>query len=383
MSGVELLWLDLHLQTPHASALGTSVERPVVVVRISTESGDGWGECAALEAPSYSDEYAEGAWAVLRTFLVPALIESARKRGRRLPSPAEIDGLGDVRGHAMAKACIEMAVLDADLRAAGNSLGAALGVRRRRVAAGAVVGLGEPGIAEDEGVLVETERLVAEGYERIKVKIAPGRGLETLRALRRAHPDLAIQADANGTFDLDQEHHGEELDSIDDLGLVCIEQPLEPDNLLGHVELAERLRTPVCLDESLTSVRRVAEAIALGACDVVCVKPARLGGILRAVMVHDLCTEAGIPAWCGGMLESALARSANAALSALPGFSIAGDVSGGERFVEPDPFLAGSEDEVSRTAGPVVEVRRSPGVGPPPVEELLRAVTTRREYLAV
>jgi o-succinylbenzoate synthase len=383
MSGVELLWLDLHLRTPHSSALGTSVERPVVVVRISTESGDGWGECAALEAPSYSDEYAEGAWAVLYKFLVPALIESARERGRRLPPPAEVDRLGDVRGHAMAKACIEMALLDADLRAAGRSLGGALGVRRRWVAAGAVVGLGEPGTAADYGVLAETERLVAEGYERIKVKIAPGRGLETLRALRRAHPNLAIQADANGTFDLGREHHGEELRSIDELGLVCLEQPLEPDNLLGHVELAQHLRTPVCLDESLTSVRRVREAIELGACNVVCVKPARLGGILRAVMVHDLCVEAGIPVWCGGMLETALARSANAALSALPGFSLPGDITGGERFVEPDPFLAGSENRVSRTAAPVVEVQDSPGVGPAPVEELLRAVTTRREYLAV
>jgi len=283
----------------------------------------------------------------------------------------------------MAKACVEMALLDADLRSQSRSLAGALGVRRERVAAGAVVGLGEPGTARDEGIVSETTRLVAEGYERVKVKIAPGRGFETLRALRREFPELAVQADANGTFDLDRPGHRRELEAIDELGLLLIEQPLGPDTLVGHAELVERLRTPICLDESLTSVSRIGEAIGLSACDVVCIKPARLGGILQAVIAHDLCREAGVPAWCGGMLETALARSANAALSGLPGFTFPGDITGGERFVEPDPFLAGSADDLPRTAGPSIEVQRSPGVGPAPDEALLRAVTTRSELVAV
>jgi O-succinylbenzoate synthase len=231
--------------------------------------------------------------------------------------------------------------------------------------------------------VAETGRLVKEGYERVKVKIAPGRGLKTLRALRREFPELAIQADANGTFDLERAEHKRELDGIDELDLLMIEQPLEPEDLVGHAELVERLRTPICLDESLTSVRRIGEAIGLRACDVVCIKPARLGGILQAAIAHDLCREVGIPAWCGGMLETALARSANAALSALPGFTFPGDIAGGERFVEPDPFLAGSVGDVAMVAGPSIAVQRSPGVGPAPDDELLRAVTTRSEFAAV
>jgi O-succinylbenzoate synthase len=383
MTGVELLWLDLHLRAAHSSALETLVERPVVVMRIATQFGDAWGECAALQAPTYDAEYAEGAWDVLRRFLVPALVDRARTIDGSLPPPADVDRLGGVRGHSMAKACVEMALLDAVHRADGNSLAGELGVVKEQVAAGAVLGLGHQGTAADHAIVSETARLVAEGYKRVKVKIAPGRGLETLRVMRREFPELAIQADANGTFDLDLAEHVRELDAIDDLDLLMLEQPLEPDELVGHADLVERLRTPICLDESLTSVRRIGEAIGLGACDVVCIKPARLGGIIQAVIAQGVCREVGVAAWCGGMLETALARSANAALSALPGFTLPGDVTGGERFVESDPFLAGSDEDSPRTASPVVDLHRSPGVGPAPDEDLLRAVTTRSEYFAL
>jgi O-succinylbenzoate synthase len=169
----------------------------------------------------------------------------------------------------------------------------------------------------------------------------------------------------------------------DELDLLCIEQPLDPDDLEGHTELARRLSTPVCLDESIWSLSRLKEAIAAEACDMVCIKPSRLGGLYPAVAAHDLCVEAGIGAWCGGMLETSLARSANATLAALPGFVLPGDLSGGERFREPDPFLAGAGPEVPRAAVPIVEVHSGTGVGPAPDLSVLDKVTTRRHWAPI
>jgi o-succinylbenzoate synthase len=376
---VDLLWLDLHLRNKHVSVLGTEIDRPVVIVRILTDSVEGWGECAALARPDYSDEYAEGAWTLLKSHLLPTLVEAARSGGGRLPGPGEMRSLfGAVRGNRMAKACVEMALVDAGLRHSGRSLAEALEVSRDRVPAGAVIGLSDTGVGEGLGrMLAEAEGLLAEGFERLKVKIAPGSGAAALRSLRSGFPDAALQADANGSFRVDDPDHMKELESFDDLDLLCVEQPLDPDDLLGHRLLARRLRTPVCLDESVTSFARAEEAIILEACDMICIKPARLGGILEAIATHDLCRKAGVPVWCGGMLETGLARAANAALAALPGFTLPGDLSGGERFCEPDPFLAGEEPRRGHGSAAMVSVRSSPGVGPEPDLDLLRAVTNR------
>jgi o-succinylbenzoate synthase len=381
--GVELRWLDFHLLTPHVSALGSTTERPVVLARVVTEASDGWGECAALVAPNYSEEYAEGAWSVLCEFLVPLLLEGVRRHGAILPQAEAVpDLLGSIRGHSMAKACLEMAVLDSGLRSAGRSLADLIGAKRVQVEAGAVVGLS--GTGDEVGVLFrEVQELVCQGFSRVKVKIAPGADVGTLGGLRRAFPHLGIQADANGGYRLDVPAHLAALEAIDGLGLLCIEQPLEPDDLVGHAALANGLVTPVCLDESIWSLGRLHQAIAAGACDMVCIKASRLGGLLQAVQAHDICAKADIPLWCGGMLETALARSANAALSALPGFLLPGDLAGGERFREPDPFLAGAGPEVPRTAEPTVIVHKGPGVGPEPDLPTLDVVTTRRHWTGI
>ena len=382
LHGVELRWLGLRLRTPHVSSRGAELERPVVVARVDTDRGDGWGECAAFAAPTYSEEFAEGAWSVLVDHLIPLLLEAARDRAGRLPFAQDMAAvLSSVRGNAMAKACLEMAVLDAELRAANQSLADRLVVRRDSVQAGAVVGISDGG---DPGpiltLLDQVEGLAAQGYTRVKVKICPGDDLRTLKAVRRAFPDLGLQADANGAYRLDDPDHLTALEALDDLDLLCVEQPLDPDDLAGHSRLAEDLETPVCLDESISSLGRLRDAIALRACDMVCVKPARMGGLLQAVAAHDVCVAAAIPAWCGGMLETSLARSANAAVAGLPGFVLPGDLAGGERFVEPDPFLAGAGPAVPRLAQAVVTVQREPGVGPIPVKELLDLLTIRRHW---
>jgi O-succinylbenzoate synthase len=365
------------------TSLGTATERPVVVARIVTEGPDGWGECAALAAPTYSEEYAGGAWSVLRDYLVPILLEATRSDGEVMPEAGALwDLFGSIRGHSMAKACLEMAVLDAGLRSSRRSLADLIGTTRDRVEAGAVVGLATSD-SEVGDLCRKVEVLVSEGYPRVKVKIAPGSDVRALGELRRAFPRLAIQADANGAYRLDGPDHLASLERLDDLGLVCIEQPLGAEDLAGHAELASRLKTPVCLDESVWSLARLREAIAARACDMVCIKASRLGGLLRAVRAHDICSDANIAVWCGGMLETALARSANAAIAGLAGFEAPGDLAGGERFEEPDPFLAGAGSDVDRNAGPVVIVHRGPGVGPEPDLQAIDRVTTVRHWAAI
>jgi len=268
----------------------------------------------------------------------------------------------------MAKAALEMAVLDAYLRSVDESLASYLGVRVSAVDAGAVVGL-HP---STEALVEEVGALVAAGYRRVKVKVLPGRDVAPLTAIREAFPELALQADANGSYD---RHRSRRLTGLDELGLVCLEQPLPPDDLIGHAELARRLDTPVCLDESLSSMARLSDAVELGACEVACLKPARLGGYLQAVQALEICTAAGIPAWCGGMFETGFARAANAAFAGLSGCTLPGDFSGGERFVEADP--AGTVSVVDGR----VSIYEGPGVGPAFDPEKLAAVTERLAWL--
>ncbi|MFZ0664939.1 MAG: o-succinylbenzoate synthase [Acidimicrobiales bacterium] len=373
LRGIELRWLDLHLRVPHSTASGTATVRPVVLARLITDQSEGWGECAALAAPDYTEEYAAGAWALLCDFLVPALISAARAHGNRFQPEGVEAILSDVRGNPMAKACLEMAALDSMLRAQHRSLADFLGVERDHVEAGTVVGLLEPAQVTDA-----VERAIEAGYSRVKLKIAPGSDLGVLVTLRERYPDLGLQADANGSFDMRDPGHVRSLENLDHLGLLCLEQPLDPDDLLGHAELAKRIATPVCLDESISSLGRLDEALALGACDVVCIKPARLGGLLKAVTAHERCAARDVPVWCGGMLETALARSANAAIAGLRGFVMPGDIGGGERFNEADPFATTLNGE---TGGPRVPIHKGPGVGPAPDVRLLDRVTGRSHFV--
>jgi O-succinylbenzoate synthase len=364
---VELRLLSLRLQRAHRTAEREDMDRPVVLVRVLAADGEGWGECAALAAPTYSEEYALGAFAALRDHLAPILLDRTGA-GVAVPSP---DGAGDeldvVRGHHMAKAALRTAVLDATLRAEGRSLADHLGVVVDRVPAGAVAGL-----PTSPGALVaRVEEAVAAGYQRVKVKIAPGNDLAPLRAVRDRFPTLPLQADANGAYRLPVGTPGAPpaLRALDDLGLLCLEQPL------GHVKLGQALSTPLCLDESLTSVVRLEAALALGACRVACLKAALLGGIDQAVAALERCRRLGADAWIGGMLETGLGRAVNAALAGLEGISLVGDIGGGRRFEEDDPFGVVDLDDGS------VPLYRGPGVGPAPDAAQLDAVTARVERI--
>ena len=365
---MELRTVRLPFRVPFRSALGTSRWRDVLLVRVATPDGDGWGECAALGQPSYSAEYVEGAAAVLRAHLVPLLMATG---GGDVEAVGVAPALAAVRGHPMAKAALETAVLDAELRAAGVPLARYLGATRDTVEAGVAVGM-SPSIG---ALLDEVGAAVDEGFRRVKLKIAPGWDVAPVRAVRERFGDeLLLQADANGAYRLSD---AELLAGLDPFGLVLIEQPLGPDDLVGSAELGRRIRTPVCLDESITSAEVAAGAIAMGAAQVVNVKPGRVGGYLEARRVHDACVAAGVAAWCGGMFETGLARSANLALAALPGFTLPGDISPPSRYLDGDlvsPLVAVD----GRLAVP-----DAPGAGPDLLPEAVAAHTVATELVAL
>lgn len=324
LEGVELRVLQIPLVSPFTTSFGTEHVREVIVVRALTSDGEGWGEIVTGAAPLYSSEYTQGAWDVALRWMIPALLE------RHTLEPEDVATvLRPFVGHRMAKAGLELAVLDAALRAESRPLGEYLGAVRTHVPSGVSVG-----IQHDPAALVEAVGgYLDEGYVRIKIKIKPGRDIADTAAVRDAFGVIPLQVDANSAYTLADLDTLAELDRFD---LLLIEQPLQEDDLVDHATLARRLRTPVCLDESIVSEKAAVDAMALGAASVINVKAGRVGGYLEAVAIHDLCRDAGVPVWCGGMLETGIGRAANAALAALPGFTLPGDVSAASRFYARD-----------------------------------------------
>ena len=324
LDGIELRVLHLPLVAPFTTSFGTETVREVIVVRALTADGDGWGEIVTQQAPLYSSEYTRGAWDAAQRWLVPSLLHA------RTLAAEDIAGiLAPFKGHRMVKAGLELAVLDAALRAQGRPLGEYLGAVRDRVPSGVSVG-----IQRDPAALVDTVRgYLDEGYVRIKIKIKPGRDIGDTAAVRDAFGAIPLQIDANSAYSLADTDTLAELDRFD---LLLIEQPLQEDDIVDHATLARRLQTPVCLDESITSAKAAADALALHAASIINIKAGRVGGYLEAVRIHDLCRDSGVPAWCGGMLETGIGRAANAALAALPGFTLPGDISASDRFYARD-----------------------------------------------
>jgi O-succinylbenzoate synthase len=369
---LELVLVDLVLRRPTAAADRVHHDRPVLYVRVLTESSEGWGEAGALPGGTAVDPDLDTVLAELAERSGPRLLAAAR---RGAVASWRVPGLGGGSAPArLAGAALEMALLDAELRSAGRSLADHLGTAGAAVAAGALVGL--PADGRTETLVSAVGSLVDQGYRRVRVKIAPGFDRTPLAALRAAFPGLLLQADANGAYTLggDGVEDAARLGALDDLGLTCLEQPLAPADLVGHAELAERLATPVALDESLSSVARVGHALRYRAMGVACLKPARLGGLGPARRALSLCREAGVPAFVGGLFESGRGRAANLALAGLEGFSLPGDLSPPASYLEGDPFAY-----PALGADGTVRPPDHPGVGPLPSDEVLvRRVRWRR-----
>jgi O-succinylbenzoate synthase len=351
------------LVAPFRTSFGTEYARDVLLVRAVAEEVEGWGECVAMSEPGYSAEYVDGAADVIRRFLAPA-VAALPDVDAHLVEPV----FARVKGHPMAKAAVQTALLDARLRSVGVSFGEFLGAVKPRVPAGVSVGIMDS-IPE---LLDAVDGYLDAGYLRIKLKIEPGWDVDAVRAVRERFGDILLQVDANCAYTLADARQLARLDPFD---LLLIEQPLAEDDLRGHAELARRLRTPMCLDESITSARAAADAIALGAAAIVNVKPGRVGGYLEARRIHDVCAANGVPVWAGGMLETGIGRAANVALAALPNFTLPGDTSASDRYYATDvtrPF---------RLEEGHVRVPTGPGIGVEPDPDALAAATINTEFI--
>ena len=358
LKSITLHRVRMPLVSPFTTSFSTQLERLALLIEVQADIDGtlvtGWGENVAMNDPLYSAEYVDGCAEVIRRWLAPLLFAVDD-----LTAETVSHTLRHVVGHPMAKSCLEMAVLDAQLRAAGRSFGEYLGGVVATVPSGVSVGIHDS-IKE---LLVAIGGYLDQGYARIKVKIKPGWDVEPIRAVRQEFgPAILLQADANAAFSLADTATLRRLDEYD---LLLLEQPLAEDDLRQHAILAGRIRTPICLDESIVSARSAADAIAMGATQVINVKPGRVGGYLEAVKIHDIAVANGIPVWCGGMLETGIGRSANAALASLPGFTLPGDISGSSRFYTQD-----ITDPVLMHDG-VVDVPTAPGIGFLPRPELL------------
>ncbi len=330
LEAVELRRIRISLVAPFETSFGVQSERDLLILKAITSEGEGWGECVAGEEPTYSSEYVDAAQHVLANHLVPRLLERSHLVAEDV---AQI--LRPVHGHQMAKASIEMALLDAQLRARGESFGQYLGAVRPAVDCGVSVGIHRsiPELLQTVGDYLD------KGYRRIKLKIKPGWDVEPVRAVRERFGDVPLQVDANTAYSISDAKHLAELDAFD---LLLIEQPLPEEQVLAHAELAKVVRTPICLDESITSAQGAADAIQLGACQIINIKPGRVGGYLEARRIHDLCAAQGIPVWMGGMLETGLGRAGNVAMAAMSNFTLPGDTSASDRYYHRDitePFV--------------------------------------------
>ena len=358
LESIDIRRVSLPLKSSFRTSFGSMATRDALLICVTSEEGFvGWSECVAFRDPLYSSEFTAGCQEVIERFFVPLIFSAADIQAEEVG-----DMLAAYRGHPMAKATLETAILDAQLKAAGISLASHLGANKTAVDCGVSVGIA-PSL---DALLKEVSGYVNAGYCRIKLKIEPGWDLEPVAMVREAWPSILLQVDANQAYTRNDVAHLSKLDAFE---LLLIEQPLDEEDLLGHAALAKAIATPVCLDESITSLSIARDAIALGATSVINIKPGRLGGFLEARRIHDFCWNAGVPVWCGGMLESGIGRAANLALAALPGFTLPGDTSASSRYYHRDvtpPFEMHDGQ---------IPVPTGPGIGVDVDQEYLDSVT--------
>lgn len=359
---VELRHVRMPLLRPFETSFGSEAERDCIIVRLDAEGLVGWGECAADRWPGYSYETVGTAWHFLEEFAIPRLLAEP------IGGPSELRArLRDLKGHCLARAGLEMALWDLAGKATSRSLADLLGGTRRRVEVGVSIGI-QPDIRTLVSIV---DSYIRQGYCRVKLKIKPGRDVDEVRAVRREFPGLRLQVDANSAYSLEQ---AQVFEAMDDLDLLLIEQPLAEDDLIDHSRLQACLRTPICLDESIQGLRHARQALDIGACRVINIKPGRVGGLSEAVAIHDLCLARGVPVWCGGMLETGIGRAANLALASLPGFTLPGDISATDRYYEEDI----AQPRFVLHADSTIAVPRKPGLGIEVVESVLERYSLRR-----
>lgn len=339
--------------------------RRILLIEADAGEVSGWGESTAGEDPYYCYETVETAWHIIRDFLWPLV------RGREIASASEVyDLFSRVRGHNMAKAGLEIAFWDAEAKQKNLPLARLLGGGRTEIASGVSIGI-QPTIAT---LIAKVEKELAAGYQRIKIKIKPGWDLEPVRALRERFPRVRLMVDANSAYRLEDAPLLKQLDAY---YLIMIEQPLGHDDIYSHVQLQRQLETPICLDECIHDLGHARAAIETGACRIINIKLGRVGGHTSARRIHDFCQSKSVPVWCGGMLESGIGRAHNIAMSALPNFSLPGDVSASRRYWTEDVI----QPEVSVSGQGMISVPSSAGIGFVPRLDRIEKLTHRREVM--
>lgn len=346
------------------TSFGRTTERDMLLVEVHAEGLSGWGEVTAGENPFYNEEWTESAWLLLRDYIAPWAL-----RGDFAAAAEVAPALARIRGHNMAKGGLEAAVWDLEARRLGRPLWQHIGGgARREIPCG--VSIGVQNTFADLLRKIETE--LAAGYQRIKMKIKPGWDIDVVREVRRTFPGIALMADANSAYTLAD---SDRLRALDEFHLMMIEQPLAHDEIIDHAKLQAALETPICLDECIRSAHHAGQAIELGACKIINIKLGRAGGFGEAKRIHDVCQAAGVPVWCGGMLESGVGRAHNVALATLPNFVLPGDVSASRRYWARDIVVP----PVETTPRGTIAVRDEPGFGYTLDHDYIRAVRVREE----
>jgi o-succinylbenzoate synthase len=365
LEAVTLREIQMPLVHFFETSFGRTCSRRILLLTAHCQGVDGWAECVAGEEPFYSSEWIETAWATLKHHLLPAVL------GQSFSTAAEcVSLMGKIRGHRMAKTALENALWDAEAKERKQPLWKLLGGTRRQIECGVSIGIQD----SVQQLLDQVETELASGYRRIKLKVKPGWDLRILERVRSRWPEILLSCDANSAYRLDQIEH---LREFDNFHLLMIEQPLWNDDLYYHARLQSKLRTAICLDESIRHARDAAIAIASGACRIINIKVGRVGGFAEAKKIHDLCQTKKIPVWCGGMLESGIGRAHNVAVSTLPNFTLPGDVSASKRYWKEDIV----DPEVAVTAQGTIALRDDPGTGYRVREDLIEKLTARKETI--
>lgn len=364
---IRLHWIEMPLVHFFETSFGRTYSRKMILVEVLCEGVSGWGEVTCGEHPYYNEEWTEGAWALLRSYVVPPVL------GKSVTSASAVAAFtAGMKGHRMTRGGLEAACWDLEARLAGVPLWQLIGgVAHTEIACGVSIG-----IQDSVQQLVEKIRAeVDAGYRRIKIKIKPGWDVNVIREVRREFPSIALMADANSAYTLEDIEH---LKQLDEFNLMMIEQPLAHDEIIDHARLQRALSTPICLDECIRTAHHARQAIELGACRIINIKLGRVGGFAEAKAVHDVCAAAGIPVWCGGMLESGVGRAHNIALSTLPNFILPGDVSASRRYWQRDII----DPWVEVTPRGTIAVGNRAGFGYKLDLEFLKSVTVRSETVS-
>lgn len=350
------------------TSFGRTYERDMILVEVTAGGVSGWGEVTAGENPFYNEEWTEAAWLILKHYAAPRVL------GKDLQSASDAAPLTEhIRGHNMARGGLEVAVWDLEARMNGAPLWKQIGGgARREIPCGVSLGVQD----SVDQLLEKIRKELDAGYQRIKMKIKPGWDIDVVREVRRAFPDILLMADANSAYTLDDI---DRLRKLDEFNLMMIEQPLSHDDIIDHVKLQAALRTPVCLDECIRNARQAEQAIELNACRIINIKLGRVAGFRGARRIHDIAERAGIPVWCGGMLEAGIGRAHNIALATLPNFVLPGDVSASKRYWKRDII----QPAVETTPQGTIVVRDEPGFGYDLDMDWIRHITVREESVVV